>query len=193
MQESSSLSEEQREAAVALFEIGWGAKSAATRPGVRSKAVIRIHNLWRVRGGTALVTKQTKRKFTFEFKLDAVRRFQAGESWAAPGRFGGCSENTTEAGNGPASRRAICGQAGEPARKVNTERKTGALASHLPDNDGGLICADTSCTARSGMPIFVAGAFPTRPGAAPSPSTRFSWPCCRIVECFQALSTDCQT
>jgi transposase-like protein len=29
------------------------------------------------------VTKQTKRKFTFEFKLDAVRRFQAGESQVA--------------------------------------------------------------------------------------------------------------
>lgn len=46
MQESSSLSEEQREAAVALFEIGWGAKAAATKLGVRSKAVIRIHALW---------------------------------------------------------------------------------------------------------------------------------------------------
>lgn len=83
MQDSSSLSEEQREAAVALFEIGWGAKAAATSLGVRPKAVIRIHNLWRVRGGTALVTKQTKRKFSFEFKLDAVRRFQAGESQVA--------------------------------------------------------------------------------------------------------------
>jgi transposase len=83
MQESSSLSEEQREAAVALFEIGWGAKAAATNLGVRSKAVIRIHNLWRVRGGTALVTKSTHRKFTFEFKLAAVRRFQAGESQVA--------------------------------------------------------------------------------------------------------------
>jgi transposase len=83
MQESSSLSQEQREAAVALFEIGWGAKAAATRLGVRSKAVIRIHALWRVRGGTALVTKSTHRKFTFEFKLDTVRRFLAGESQVA--------------------------------------------------------------------------------------------------------------
>jgi transposase-like protein len=83
MQNSSSLSEEQREAAVALFELGWGAKAAATRLGVRSKAVIRIHGLWRVRGGTALVTKSTHRKFTFEFKLAAVRRFQAGESQVA--------------------------------------------------------------------------------------------------------------
>ena len=83
MQDSSSLSEEQREAAVALFERGWGAKAAATRLGVRSKAVIRIHTRWRVRGGTALVTKSTKRKFTFEFKLDAVHRFLAGESQVA--------------------------------------------------------------------------------------------------------------
>jgi transposase len=83
MQDSSSLSKEQREAAVALFELGWGAKAAATRIGAGSKAVIRIHNLWRVRGGTALVTKSTHRKFTFEFKLDAVRRFLAGESQVA--------------------------------------------------------------------------------------------------------------
>jgi transposase-like protein len=83
MQESSSLSEEQREAAVALFEMGWGAKAAATKIGVRSKAVIRIHALWRVRGGTAIVAKSTHRKFTFEFKLDTVRRFLAGESQVA--------------------------------------------------------------------------------------------------------------
>jgi transposase-like protein len=83
VQDSSSLSEEQREAAVALFEMGWGAKSAATRLGLRSKAVVRIYNLWRVRGGTALVTKSTKRKFSFEFKLAAVRRFEAGESQVA--------------------------------------------------------------------------------------------------------------
>lgn len=83
MQESSSLSEEQREAAVALFEAGWGAKAAATRVGVDSKAVIRIHTRWRLRGGAALVTKSTHRKFTFEFKLDAVRRFLAGESQIA--------------------------------------------------------------------------------------------------------------
>ena len=83
MQDSSSLSEEQREAAVALFETGWGAKAAATRLGLRSKAVIRIHSLWRVCGGAALVTKSTKRQFTFEFKLDAVRRFHAGESQVA--------------------------------------------------------------------------------------------------------------
>ena len=83
MQESSSLSEEQRKAAVALFETGWGPKSVATRLGVRVKAIRRLYDRWRVRGGTTLVTKPTKRLFSFEFKLDAVRRFQAGESKVA--------------------------------------------------------------------------------------------------------------
>lgn len=80
MQESSSLSEEQRNDAVALFETGWGPKSVATRLGVGVKAIRRLYDRWRVRGGTTLVTKPTKRVFSFEFKLDAVRRFQAGES-----------------------------------------------------------------------------------------------------------------
>lgn len=83
MYESSSLSEEQRTAAVALFETGWGAKATATRLGVRHQAIRRLNDRWRVRGGTTLVTKATKRLFSFEFKLDAVSRFQAGESRAA--------------------------------------------------------------------------------------------------------------
>ena len=83
MRESSSLSKAQREAAVALFESGWGAKSVARKLGVSAEAVSSIYDRWRVRGGTALVTKPTKRFFSFEFKLDAVRRFQAGESKVA--------------------------------------------------------------------------------------------------------------
>lgn len=69
-----SLSEEQRKAAVALFETGWGA--AATRLGVRHQAIRGLYDRWGVRGGTTLVTKPTKRLFSFEFKLDAVRRFE---------------------------------------------------------------------------------------------------------------------
>lgn len=83
MYESSSLSEGQRKAAVALFETGWGAKSVATRLGVSARAISGLYGRWRVRGGTTLVTKPTKRLFSFEFKLDAVRRFQAGESKVA--------------------------------------------------------------------------------------------------------------
>ena len=80
MHTRSSLSEEQRNAAVALFNAGWGRKSAATRLGVSTDAIRRLYDRWRVRGGTTLVTKPNMRLFTFEFKLDAVRRLEAGES-----------------------------------------------------------------------------------------------------------------
>lgn len=69
-----------REAAAVWFETGWGAKSVAMKLGVRPKAVVRLYDRWRVRGGTTLVTKPTRRLFSFEFRLDAARRFQAGDS-----------------------------------------------------------------------------------------------------------------
>jgi transposase len=83
MYKGSSLSEEQRRAAVALFETGWGAKAVATRLGVRSKAIGRLYDRWRVRGGTTLVTQPTKRVFSFEFKFDVVQRDLAGENRVA--------------------------------------------------------------------------------------------------------------
>jgi transposase len=83
MLKSSSLSEEQREAAVALFETGWGARSVAARLGVSRRAIGGLYDRWRVRGGTTLVTKPTKRLFSFEFKLAVVQRFLAGETKVA--------------------------------------------------------------------------------------------------------------
>ncbi|MCU1532819.1 MAG: transposase [Arthrobacter sp.] len=83
MHARSSLSEEQRKAAVALFGTGWGAKSVATRPGVSARAISGLYGRWRVRGGTTLVTKPTKRLFSFEFKLNAVQRYLSGESKVA--------------------------------------------------------------------------------------------------------------
>ncbi len=83
MFKSSSLSEEQRDAAVALFEIGWGSRAVATRLGVGRKAVLRLHDRWRVRGDTALVTKPSSRVYSFEFKLNAVQRYIAGETRVA--------------------------------------------------------------------------------------------------------------
>jgi transposase len=80
MFKSSSLSEEQREAAVALFETGWGSRAVATRLGVGRKAVLRLHDRWRVRGETALVTKPGKRLYSFELKLSAVQRYISGEN-----------------------------------------------------------------------------------------------------------------
>jgi transposase len=78
MRDSSSLSEEQRKAAVALFEAGWGAKSVAARLGAGARAISGLYGRWRVRGGTTLVTKPTKRLFSSEVKL-AVERY-----WGCP-------------------------------------------------------------------------------------------------------------
>ncbi len=74
------MSEEQREAAVALFAIGWGTKAVATKLGVGTKAVLRLYDRWRVRGDTALVTKPGKRLYSFELKLNAVQRYISGEN-----------------------------------------------------------------------------------------------------------------
>jgi len=79
----SSLSEEQREAAVALFEIGWGSRAVATRLGVGRKPILRLHDRWRVRGDTALVTKPGNRVYSFELKLNAVQRYISGETRVA--------------------------------------------------------------------------------------------------------------
>ena len=80
MRVSSSLSESQRAVAIGLFESEWGWSAAAKRLGVSAHAVHRLYDRWRVRGGGALVVKPTKRVFSFEFKLDVVRRFLAGET-----------------------------------------------------------------------------------------------------------------
>jgi len=77
---NSSLSDEQREAAVVLFESGYGWRAVARRLGVGPKAVERLHNLWRVRGRGALVTKSTRQVYSFEVKCAIVQRFLAGET-----------------------------------------------------------------------------------------------------------------
>ena len=80
MSEHTMLSEEQRQAAVALFETGHGRDAVATRLGVSPHAVRTLQNRWRIWGTEALVTKATKRTFPFEVKRDIVRRFLAGET-----------------------------------------------------------------------------------------------------------------
>jgi transposase-like protein len=78
----SSLTQEQRETAVALFEAGYGEKAVATRLVVSRTAVQRLRDRWRLRGAGALMTTPGKRSFTFEFKIEVVRRFVAGQATA---------------------------------------------------------------------------------------------------------------
>lgn len=79
MRTDSSLSQGQRLLAVSLFEQGRGRQFVASELGVAHGPVERLHDRWRVRGRQALMTKPTKRSFSFEFKLDIVERFLAGE------------------------------------------------------------------------------------------------------------------
>jgi transposase len=74
------LSEEQRRAAVALFDGGCGSDAAARRLGVSRRAIRRLHDRWSVHGAETLVAKATKRIFSFELKREVVARFQAGET-----------------------------------------------------------------------------------------------------------------
>lgn len=76
----SSLTVGQRASAIELFDDGWARSSVATRLGVSHSAITRLYDRWRVRGGAALVSKPTKRSFSFEFKLEVVQRFLAGET-----------------------------------------------------------------------------------------------------------------
>jgi transposase len=76
----SSLSDEQREAAVALFESGYGRDAVATSLGVSSSAVRHVHDRWRIWGRGALVAKSTKQTYAFDLKCEVVQRFLAGET-----------------------------------------------------------------------------------------------------------------
>jgi transposase len=80
MRPFSSLSEVQREAAVAWFEKGIADKATASLLGVARGPVDRLYRRWKIHGRGALMTKPTKRAYSFEFKLALVKRFAAGEN-----------------------------------------------------------------------------------------------------------------
>lgn len=79
MDPRSALSEVQREAAVALFERGWGDTSTARSMGVARWPVRSLYRRWKLHGRLALVRKPGKGSFSFEVKLSAVQRFLSGE------------------------------------------------------------------------------------------------------------------
>lgn len=75
-----SMSDEQRQAAVALFATGHGRDAVATQLGVSPAAVRALQNRWRIRGDNALVTKPTKQTYSFAVKHEIVQRVLAGET-----------------------------------------------------------------------------------------------------------------
>jgi transposase-like protein len=76
----SSLSEDQRQAAVAWFEKGLADTATATLLGVSRWPVKRLYLRWRIHGQGAVVTKPSKQSYSFDFKLALVERFLAGET-----------------------------------------------------------------------------------------------------------------
>src|SRR5688572_29086333 len=79
MRANSSLSEVQREAAVAWFEKGVGYRAAARLLEAPCVPVRALYGRWRIHGQGVLVSKPAK-SYSFEFKLALVERFLAGET-----------------------------------------------------------------------------------------------------------------
>ncbi|AEX43203.1 transposase-like protein [Corynebacterium diphtheriae HC01] len=80
MNTRSSLSEEQREQLVGLFEQDLGFTAAARRIGVRRAPVRSLYHRWLLHGRLCLVEKPTKKHYSFEIKKEVVDRFLAGET-----------------------------------------------------------------------------------------------------------------
>lgn len=95
MQRSSSLSEAQREAALAWFAEGLGDVAVATRLKVSRSPVQRLYRRWQVRGEGTLVQQSAGRRYAFEVKLALVERFLAGETALALASEAGLSSPMT--------------------------------------------------------------------------------------------------
>lgn len=79
MHPRSKLSQAQREWAVDLFEQGFGSQAAASRLGVKRDQVRRLENRFRLHGRLCLVSKTTKKQYSFDTKMEILRRHKAGK------------------------------------------------------------------------------------------------------------------
>ena len=79
MRQDSSLTAEQRLAAVVLFDAGVGHVAVSSRLGVNVEAARWLEARFKIWGRAALESKPTKQAYSFEFKLALVRQFLGGE------------------------------------------------------------------------------------------------------------------
>lgn len=82
MNQHSSMTADQRLAAVDLFDKGFRYRTVSSRLGVSVKAVESLEARFKIWGRAALESKPTKQAYPFEFKLALVRRFLDGEGSA---------------------------------------------------------------------------------------------------------------
>lgn len=80
MRSDSSLSVEQYVAAVAAFEAGYGSRAASRRLGLPVRPVNSLYDRWVLHGKMALVARDRKSVYSWEFKRSIVARFLAVES-----------------------------------------------------------------------------------------------------------------
>lgn len=82
MRKTSTLTQEQQHAVIALFQEGYGPDATATRLRLRLSVVDGLHLRWRVRGAEVLVPRKNK-VYSHATKCEVVRRFHAGETKVA--------------------------------------------------------------------------------------------------------------
>lgn len=80
MPRPSSLSEDQRQRAVALFEAGCGRESVATQLGVPPSTLRPLYDRWRIWGPAVLQPKPAHPGYTFDVKWAVVQGVVAGAS-----------------------------------------------------------------------------------------------------------------
>lgn len=83
MSSKGSLSDAQRQAAVALFETGYGRDAVATHLGLALPPVRALHDRWRIWGVRVLMPTATRQTYSFACKREVVQRFLAGETKVA--------------------------------------------------------------------------------------------------------------
>ncbi len=148
MRANSSLTPSQREAAIAWFEQGRSDQSVATTLGVSRWPIRRLYQRWRIHGPGALVAKQADKSYSFEFKIQAVRRIPAGEEnlevrdrsrdvwWLATPSFGESRHNLHHADPTCARHGVLKGQIDISARLIWIFEKLGwASKVRWPNNE----------------------------------------------------------
>lgn len=80
MHSRSTLTEQQREELITLFEAGMGSRAAAVRLNVSRGPARRLERRWRLHGRLCLMGKSSRPSYPFEIKKEIVSRFLAGET-----------------------------------------------------------------------------------------------------------------
>lgn len=80
MRKNAALSYSQRFRLIELFEAGYGREAAADLAGCSRCASRNFQDRWRIHGRLAVVDRSKYSSYSYELKVQAVKRFLAGET-----------------------------------------------------------------------------------------------------------------